>query len=87
MTNKSKHAGLGIALGAALGAVFGVLAGNMGVWLLIGVAIGVLIGASVPRRQKDCPQCAQVHRATSIALTTIAPTKSEIQGNKLAARS
>jgi lipoprotein signal peptidase len=62
MTNKSKHAGLGIAMGAALGAVFGVLAGNMGVWLIIGVAIGVFIGLSVPRKQKDCPQCAQVHR-------------------------
>jgi hypothetical protein len=61
MTNKSKHAGLGIALGAALGAVFGVLAGNMGLWLVIGVAIGVFIGASVPRKQNDCPQCAQVH--------------------------
>ena len=59
MTNKSKHAGLGIALGAALGAVFGVLAGNMGVWL----AIGVVIGASFRRKPSDCPQCAQVHRA------------------------
>jgi len=63
MTNKSKHAGLGIALGALLGAVFGVLAGNMGVWLVIGVAIGVLIGASIPRKSSDCPQCAQIHRA------------------------
>jgi hypothetical protein len=61
MTNKSRHAGLGIAMGTALGAVFGVLAGNMGVWLAVGVAIGLFIGLSVPRRQKDCPQCAQVH--------------------------
>jgi lipoprotein signal peptidase len=63
MTNKSKHAGLGIALGAALGAVFGVLAGNMGVWLAIGVVIGMVIGASFRRKPTDCPQCAQVHRA------------------------
>ena len=63
MTNKSKSAGMGIALGAALGAVFGVLAGNMGVWLVIGVAIGVLIGASFRRKSADCPQCAQIHRA------------------------
>ena len=63
MTNKSKHAGLGIALGAALGAVFGVLAGNMGIWLAIGVVIGMLIGASFRRKPADCPQCAQVHRA------------------------
>jgi len=61
--NRSKHAGLGIALGAALGAVFGVLAGNMGVWLVIGVAIGVLIGASLRGKPADCPQCAQIHRA------------------------
>jgi hypothetical protein len=63
MTSKSKHAGLGIALGAALGAVFGVLAGNMGAWLAIGLAIGVFIGVSVPRKQKDCPQCAKDHPA------------------------
>ncbi len=63
MTNKSKHTGWGIALGAGLGAVFGVLAGNMGVWLVIGVVIGMLIGASFRRKETDCPQCAQVHRA------------------------
>jgi hypothetical protein len=63
MTNRSKYAGLGIALGAVLGAVFGVLAGNMGVWLVSGVAIGVLIGASFRRKQADCPQCAKIHRA------------------------
>jgi hypothetical protein len=63
MTNKSKHAGLGIALGALLGAVFGVLAGNMGVWLVIGIAIGVLIGASFRSKEPACPQCAQIHRA------------------------
>ena len=51
MTNKSKHAGLGLALGAALGAVFGVLAGHMGIWLAIGVAIGMLLGASFRRKQ------------------------------------
>ena len=62
MTNKSKYAGVGIALGAALGAVFGVLAGNMGLWLVIGVAIGVLIGASFRGKPTDCPQCAQSHR-------------------------
>jgi uncharacterized membrane protein YoaK (UPF0700 family) len=63
MTNKSKYAGLGIALGAVLGAVFGVLAGHMGVWLVIGVAIGMVIGASFRRREAECPQCAQIHRA------------------------
>ena len=62
MTNKSKYAGVGIALGAALGAVFGVLAGNMGLWLVIGVAIGVLIGASFRGKPTHCPQCAQIHR-------------------------
>jgi len=63
MTSNSKHAGLGIALGAALGAVFGVAAGHMGVWLAIGVAIGMLIGASFRRKETECPQCAQIHRA------------------------
>ncbi|MFZ0863656.1 MAG: hypothetical protein ABR881_12260 [Candidatus Sulfotelmatobacter sp.] len=63
MTNKSKLNGLGIALGAALGAVFGVLAGHVGIWLAIGVAIGLVIGASFRRKQPDCPQCAQIHRA------------------------
>jgi len=63
MTNKSKHAGLGLALGAALGAVFGVVAGHMGVWLAIGIAIGIVIGASFRRNETDCPQCAAMHRA------------------------
>ena len=63
MTNKSKLHGLGIGLGAALGAVFGVLAGHMGIWLATGVAIGVAIGASFRRKETDCPQCQQMHRA------------------------
>jgi lipoprotein signal peptidase len=63
MTNNSKLHGWGIALGAALGAVFGVLAGHMGIWLAIGVAIGVAIGASFRRKETDCPQCEQMHRA------------------------
>ena len=63
MTNKPKYAGLGIALGAALGAMFGVLAGNMGVWLAIGIVIGMLIGASFRRKETECPECAQIHRA------------------------
>ena len=63
MTNKSKHAGLGIALGAVLGTVFGLIAGNMGVWLAAGVVIGMVIGASFRRKPTDCPQCAQIHRA------------------------
>jgi len=63
MTNKSKPTGLGLALGAALGAVFGVLAGHMGIWLAVGVVIGMLLGASFRRKQEQCPQCAQIHRA------------------------
>ena len=63
MTNKSKLNGLGIVLGALLGAVFGVVAGHVGIWLAIGVAIGMLLGASFRRKQTDCPQCAQIHRA------------------------
>ena len=63
MTNKSKLHGLGIALGAALGAVFGVMAGHVGIWLAIGMAIGVLVGASFRRKQTNCPECAQLHRA------------------------
>jgi len=63
MTNKSKLNGLGIALGAALGAIFGVVAGHVGIWLAIGVAIGMLLGATFSRKQTDCPQCAQLHRA------------------------
>jgi hypothetical protein len=63
MTNKSTLNGLGIALGALLGAVFGVLAGHVGIWLAIGVAIGMLLGATSRRKQTDCPQCAQIHRA------------------------
>jgi hypothetical protein len=61
--SKPKHTGLGIALGAALGAVFGVVAGHMGVWLALGVAIGMLIGTSFRRKETECPQCAQMHRA------------------------
>jgi lipoprotein signal peptidase len=63
MTNKSKSTGFVIVLGAALGAVFGVLAGHVGIWLAIGVAIGMLLGASFHRKQTECPQCAQIHRA------------------------
>ncbi|HET7892571.1 MAG TPA: hypothetical protein VFL34_13655 [Candidatus Sulfotelmatobacter sp.] len=63
MTNKSTLHGLGIALGAALGAVFGVMAGHVGIWLAIGLAIGVLVGASFRRKEANCPQCAQLHRA------------------------
>jgi uncharacterized membrane protein YfcA len=63
MTNRSKPTGLGIALGAALGAVFGVLAGHVGVWLAVGVAIGMVLGARFRRKETDCPQCAQIHRA------------------------
>jgi hypothetical protein len=63
MTNKSKYTGLEIALGAALGAVFGVLAGHVGAWLAVGVAIGVLLGATFRRKQTNCPECAQIHRA------------------------
>ena len=61
--NKSKLNGLGIALGAALGAIFGVVAGHVGIWLAIGVAIGMLLGATFRRKQTECPQCEQLHRA------------------------
>jgi len=78
MTNKSNHAGLGLALGAVLGAVFGVLAGHVGAWLAIGVAIGMVLGAaSIRRKETDCPECAQLHRAHEL----------RNPGNKLAARS
>ena len=63
MKSKPKYAGLGIAVGAALGAVFGVLAGHVGIWLAIGVAIGMMLGATFRRKAKQCPQCAQIHRA------------------------
>ncbi len=63
MTNKSKLNGLGIVLGALLGAVFGVVAGHVGIWLAIGVAIGMLLGTTFRRKQTDCPQCEQIHRA------------------------
>ena len=66
MNDKSKHTGLGIALGAALGAVAGVLAGHIAVWLGIGVAIGMALGASVRRREKECPECAALHRAHEV---------------------
>jgi hypothetical protein len=62
MTNKSNHAGLGIALGAALGAVAGVMAGHIAIWLGIGIAIGMLLSASVRGKQNDCPECAAIHR-------------------------
>jgi len=77
MTNKSKHTGVGLALGAGLGAAFGVMAGHIGVWLAIGVAIGMLLGGSFRRKQTDCPECAQIHRAHEL----------RNQGNKLVARS
>ncbi len=63
MTTKSKLTGLGMVLGAVLGAVFGVLAGHVGAWLAIGVAIGMLLGATLRRKQSECPECAQIHRA------------------------
>jgi hypothetical protein len=63
MTNKPKHTGLGIALGAALGAVFGVMAGHIAVWLGIGVAIGMALGATFRRKETECPECIEMHRA------------------------
>jgi len=62
MASKSKHTGLGIALGAALGAVAGVLAGHVAIWLGIGIAIGMALGVSFRRAEKECPECAQIHR-------------------------
>jgi uncharacterized membrane protein YoaK (UPF0700 family) len=62
MTNKSKHAGLGIALGAAMGAALGVAAGHLAIWLAVGVAIGMVIGASFRRTDKECPECAAIHQ-------------------------
>jgi hypothetical protein len=43
--------------------VFGIVAGHVGAWLAIGVAIGMLLGASFRRRESDCAECAQIHRA------------------------
>jgi hypothetical protein len=63
MTSKSKYSGVVIALGATLGAVFGVMAGNMGAWLAIGVALGVALSSAYRGKSKDCPQCAELHRA------------------------
>ena len=66
MTNKPKYTGLGIALGAALGAVFGLLAGNVGVWLGIGIAIGVGFGVAFRRKETECEECSEIHRAHAI---------------------
>ncbi len=66
MKTKSTHSGLGIALGAGLGTVFGVVAGHIGVWLAIGVAIGMVLGASFRRKETECPECAQIHRAHEV---------------------
>jgi lipoprotein signal peptidase len=63
MENKPKYAGLGITLGAVLGAAFGVFAGNVGVWIAIGVVIGLALGVMFRRKETQCPQCAQIHRA------------------------
>jgi hypothetical protein len=62
MANKSKLTGLGIALGAALGAVAGVLAGHIAIWLGIGIAIGMALGAPFWRAERECPECAVIHR-------------------------
>ncbi len=61
--NKAKHTGLAIALGAALGAALGVAAGHLAIWLAVGIAIGMMIGASFRRKETECPECAQIHRA------------------------
>jgi hypothetical protein len=66
MKRESKHTGWIIALGAALGAVAGVVAGNIGVWLGIGVAIGVALGIALGRKETDCPECAEMHRAHEV---------------------
>jgi hypothetical protein len=62
MANKSKYTGLGITLGAALGVAVGVLAGHVAIWLGTGIAIGVVLGASFRRAEKECPECAALHR-------------------------
>ena len=77
MANKSNQAGLGLALGAVLGAVFGVLAGHVGAWLAIGVVIGIVLGVTYRRKETDCPQCAEIHRAHE--------TKNRNENQKLAA--
>jgi hypothetical protein len=66
MASKSKYTGLGIALGAALGAAAGVLAGHVAMWLGIGVAIGMALGASFRRAEKECPECAVIHRKHAV---------------------
>jgi hypothetical protein len=62
MPNKRKHTGMGIALGAALGAAAGVLAGHIAIWLGIGIAIGMALGATVRRAERECPECAAIHK-------------------------
>jgi len=66
MAGKSKHTGLGIALGAALGAAAGVLAGHVAIWLGVGIAIGMALGATFRRGDKQCPECAALHRAHEV---------------------
>lgn len=66
MASKSKYTGLGIALGAALGAVAGVLAGHIAVWLGIGIAIGMGLGASFRGTERECPECAALHRSHEV---------------------
>ena len=60
--NKPKYTGLDIALGASLGAFAGVMAGHVAIWLGIGVAIGMVLGATVRRVEKECPECAAIHK-------------------------
>jgi len=66
MAAKSKLMGWGIALGAGLGTVAGVMVGHIAIWLGAGLALGILIGSTVRRRQMECPQCAQIHRAHEV---------------------
>jgi hypothetical protein len=81
MKNKRKLTGLGIVFGGVLGAVLGVMAGHIAIWLGIGVAIGMVLGGTLRRKETECPECVEIHRAHEIR-----NRKSRDSGSQLTAR-